>query len=210
MSRLVDAPGTSRAHLPTYFGAADPQNEVSLRELCLKRQLRNVPICTSIWLWVKHGYPQWNPGKWNKGLKPAVPWCLILTHTPQYIKIYTYGIRVHVPDVLFQRNGASTIRCWWADPHVPFSNLGTRLASAAKRGLRPAKGCRLLREKVMENRQGKPFSFNRDRVPVRFHVAMGQNPNRTPGEHPNPTTKILFLQWVVNSPTNQNGIPKRF
>ena len=29
---------------------------------------------------------------------------------------------------------------------------------------------------------------------------MDQNPNRTPSEHPNPTTKIC-LKWVVNSPT---------
>ena len=27
------------------------------------------------WLWVKNGYPKWNPGKWNQGLKPAVKWC---------------------------------------------------------------------------------------------------------------------------------------
>ena len=39
------------------------------------------------------------------------------------------------------------------------------------------------------------------------HMAMGQNPNRTPRKHPNPTTKIGDLKWVVNSPTNQNGIP---
>ena len=32
---------------------------------------------------------------------------------------------------------------------------------------------------------------------------MGQNPNRTPGEHPNPTTKI---GWKLGgAPTNQNG-----
>ena len=31
-------------------------------------------------------------------------------------------------------------------------------------------------------------------------MAMGQNPNRTPSEHPNPTTKIGSLKWVVNSP----------
>ena len=37
-------------------------------------------------------------------------------------------------------------------------------------------------------------------------MAMGQNPNRTPSEHPNPTTKIGSLKWVVNSPTNQKGI----
>ena len=24
------------------------------------------------WLWVKHMYPKWNPGKWKHGLKPAV------------------------------------------------------------------------------------------------------------------------------------------
>ena len=28
-----------------------------------------------MWLWVKNGYPKWNPGKWNQGPKPAVPWC---------------------------------------------------------------------------------------------------------------------------------------
>ena len=26
-----------------------------------------------IWLWVKNWYPEWNPGKWTHGLKPAVP-----------------------------------------------------------------------------------------------------------------------------------------
>ena len=25
-----------------------------------------------IWLWVKHMYPKWNPGKWKLGLQPAV------------------------------------------------------------------------------------------------------------------------------------------
>ena len=30
------------------------------------------------------------------------------------------------------------------------------------------------------------------------HLAMGQNPNRTPSEHPNPTTKIGSLKWVVH------------
>ena len=28
-----------------------------------------------MWLWVKR-YPNWNPGKWKHGLKPAVPWWL--------------------------------------------------------------------------------------------------------------------------------------
>ena len=36
-------------------------------------------------------------------------------------------------------------------------------------------------------------------------VAMGQNPNRTPSEHPNPTTKIGSK--MGGAPTNQNGIP---
>ena len=31
-------------------------------------------------------------------------------------------------------------------------------------------------------------------------MAMGQGPNRTPSEHPNPTTKIKVLKWVVHSP----------
>ena len=26
-------------------------------------------------LWIKNGYPFWNPSKWNQRLKPAVPWC---------------------------------------------------------------------------------------------------------------------------------------
>ena len=37
---------------------------------------------------------------------------------------------------------------------------------------------------------------------------MDQNPNRTPSEHPNPTTKIPVPKWVVNPPTkmgSQNG-----
>ena len=38
-------------------------------------------------------------------------------------------------------------------------------------------------------------------------MAMGQNPNRSPSEHPNPTTGKNLPKWVVNSPTNQNGIP---
>ena len=37
----------------------------------------------------------------------------------------------------------------------------------------------------------------------RRNMAMGQNPNRTPSEHPPKSV----LNWVVNSPTNQNGIP---
>ena len=32
-----------------------------------------VSFSMSMWLWVKHGYPTWNPGKWNQRLKPAVP-----------------------------------------------------------------------------------------------------------------------------------------
>ena len=32
------------------------------------------------WVWVKNRYPKWNPGKWKHGLKPAVPWGLILTN----------------------------------------------------------------------------------------------------------------------------------
>ena len=39
---------------------------------------------------------------------------------------------------------------------------------------------------------------------------MGQNPNRAPSEHPNPTTKQIGSKMVVNPPTNQNGIPLRF
>ena len=31
---------------------------------------------TPNWWWVKNWYPKWNPGKWNQGLKPAVPWWL--------------------------------------------------------------------------------------------------------------------------------------
>ena len=34
---------------------------------------------------------------------------------------------------------------------------------------------------------------------------MGQKPNRSPSEHPKPTTKIGNLKWVVHLP--QNGIP---
>ena len=35
-----------------------------------------------MWLWVKNMVtPKWNPGKWKQGLKPAVAWWLILTHT---------------------------------------------------------------------------------------------------------------------------------
>ena len=30
--------------------------------------------------------------------------------------------------------------------------------------------------------------------------------SHAPSEHPNPTTKTGNLKWVVNSPTNQNGI----
>ena len=30
-----------------------------------------------IWLWVKNGYPKWNPGKWNQGLKPAVRFLVV-------------------------------------------------------------------------------------------------------------------------------------
>ena len=41
-------------------------------------------------------------------------------------------------------------------------------------------------------------------------MAMGENPNCTPSEHQPIPTKIGNLKWVVNSPTNQNGIPKRF
>ena len=26
------------------------------------------------WLWVKNGYPKWNPSKWKHGPKPAVSW----------------------------------------------------------------------------------------------------------------------------------------
>ena len=37
------------------------------------------------------------------------------------------------------------------------------------------------------------------------HGAMGQKPNRTLSEYPNPTTKVGSLKWAVNSPTNQNG-----
>ena len=33
------------------------------------------------WVWVKHGYPKWNPGKWKHKLKPAVWGGLTLTHT---------------------------------------------------------------------------------------------------------------------------------
>ena len=43
---------------------------------------------------------------------------------------------------------------------------------------------------------------------VRFHVAMGQNTNRTPGEHPNPTTKIKPKRGGEFTNPNQNGIPR--
>ena len=33
------------------------------------------------WLWVKTRNPKWNPGKWTRGLKPAVPWWLNFDHT---------------------------------------------------------------------------------------------------------------------------------
>ena len=38
---------------------------------------------------------------------------------------------------------------------------------------------------------------------------MGQKPNRTPSEHPNPTTKI-GSEMGGEFTYNQNGIPKRF
>ena len=27
----------------------------------------------AIWLWVKNGYPKYNPGKWSQGLNSAAP-----------------------------------------------------------------------------------------------------------------------------------------
>ena len=38
------------------------------------RHKRCKAICSQMWLWVKNMYPKWSPGKWNQGLKPAVPW----------------------------------------------------------------------------------------------------------------------------------------
>ena len=55
----------------------------------------------------------------------------------------------------------------------------------------------------------KPFWVSYQDPFQRFgsiYTAMGQTPDRTPSEHPNPTTKIKSLKRVVNSPkTHQNG-----
>ena len=47
-----------------------------------------------ICLWVKNRYPQWNPGKWKSRLKPAVPSCLILTHSHFLCHCSSAGWRV--------------------------------------------------------------------------------------------------------------------
>ena len=47
----------------------------------LRIRSRWVVATCSIWLWGKSMYPNWNPGKWKHGLKPAVPWWFNLTHT---------------------------------------------------------------------------------------------------------------------------------
>ena len=31
-------------------------------------------VAGRVWLRVKNGYTKWNPGKWNQGVKPVVPW----------------------------------------------------------------------------------------------------------------------------------------
>ena len=61
------------------------------------------------WLWVKNRYPKWNPGKWNQGLNPAVPWCLSAQQT--------WSTRV----------GSSKLPVWWlsAKPPLPESKLET-------------------------------------------------------------------------------------
>ena len=40
----------------------------------------------AIWLWVKNGYPKWNPGKWNQRLKHAVPWWCYFDSYPYHFQ----------------------------------------------------------------------------------------------------------------------------
>ena len=41
------------------------------------------PKCRN-WPWVKNGYETWNPGKWKRGLKPAVCWWISLHPYPYW------------------------------------------------------------------------------------------------------------------------------
>ena len=50
-----------------------------------------MPSC--IWLWVKNGYPNWNPDKWNQGLKPAVFWWFHFDPYPYKLQIYVRKLR---------------------------------------------------------------------------------------------------------------------
>ena len=36
------------------------------------------------WLWVRNRYPKWKPGKWERGLKPAVPWWFSFDPCPPF------------------------------------------------------------------------------------------------------------------------------
>ena len=47
--------------------------------VCWSRRVAPVPGSPGaprIWQWVKNWYPNWKPGKWSQGLKPAVFWWL--------------------------------------------------------------------------------------------------------------------------------------
>ena len=53
-----------------WWRTAPPLPHARRREASRSRQI----WVHSKWLWVKERYSKWSTGKWNQGLKPAVPW----------------------------------------------------------------------------------------------------------------------------------------
>ena len=58
---------------PSAFTASRLKVRLDLKRIrvSMLKQGKRMASLTLNWLWVKNGYPKWNPGKWKHGLKPA-------------------------------------------------------------------------------------------------------------------------------------------
>ena len=67
------------------------------------------PLCKITWQWVKNRYPKWYPGKWTHGLKTAVLWGSLLTHTLLRLVVIPCDDIPHRPQgrSLHQRRGVT-------------------------------------------------------------------------------------------------------
>ena len=93
------------------FGPANPTPGPRANYCSPKPPIFHNPRKKLTWLWVKNGYPFWNPSKWNQELRPAVPWWFYLDTYPHpdkfknpIIRLLVHGHRLlQVLDLVAQR-----------------------------------------------------------------------------------------------------------